>query len=182
MQRTGDWMQTVTGRKFWPLDPRKSEVHGFDIAHALSNICRFGGHTRQFYSVAEHSVYVSHAIDPEHALWGLLHDAAEAYLGDIIRPIKPYIAMYKVREERVMRVIEQFYNLPPEPKEIVKRADNAVLATEGRQVFSDNMTQDWNLEEEPIPGLQIQFWSPSVARAEFMARLDELLLERLKRG
>jgi hypothetical protein len=86
--RRGDWMQTFTGRAFYPLDPRPEDIDPVDIAHALSLICRYGGHSSRFYSVAEHCVLMSHAVAPEHALWALLHDATEAYLGDMIRPLK----------------------------------------------------------------------------------------------
>lgn len=82
------WIQTFTGRAFWPLRPRAEDVRIEDIAHALAMKCRFGGMTRQFYSVAQHSVLVSRIVPPADALWGLLHDAAEAYLPDVCRPIK----------------------------------------------------------------------------------------------
>ena len=81
--RNGSWLQTYTGIQFWPLDPRPEEIDIQDIAHALSLLCRFNGHCQRFYSVAEHSVHVSTILAPEFGLWGLLHDAAEAYLSDI---------------------------------------------------------------------------------------------------
>ena len=77
-ERIGDWIQTYTGRQFWPLDPRVDEIHIEDIAHSLSMRCCYGGHLTDFYSVAEHSVLVSLHVPQEFALWGLLHDAAEA--------------------------------------------------------------------------------------------------------
>src|SRR5579885_2784587 len=86
--RHGDWIQTYCGVAFYPLDPRPEEILIEDIAHALSMLCRFTGHVKRFYSVAQHCVYVSHRCDPKDALWGLLHDAAEAYLNDISRPVK----------------------------------------------------------------------------------------------
>jgi hypothetical protein len=76
--RRGDWMQTFTGRRFWPLDPRGEDVLIEDIAHALSLLTRYGGHCTRFYSVAEHSVLLARAATPENALWLLLHDASEA--------------------------------------------------------------------------------------------------------
>ena len=81
--RIGDWMQTYTGERFWPLDPRIEDIHIRDISMALGKLCRYGGHTIFFYSVAEHSVLVSEYVPEEYALWGLLHDASEAYLSDI---------------------------------------------------------------------------------------------------
>src|SRR5690242_11754504 len=86
--RRGDWMQTYTGRRFWPLDPRVDDIDIGDIAHHLSLVCRFAGACREFYSVAQHCVGVSYVCDPKDALWGLLHDAAEAYVGDMVRPLK----------------------------------------------------------------------------------------------
>ena len=78
-ERIGSWLQTYTGKKFYPFDPREEEVDILDIAHALSQLCRFGGHTKEFYSVAEHCVLVSMCCPSEVKLLGLLHDAAEAY-------------------------------------------------------------------------------------------------------
>src|SRR4051812_30250690 len=85
-ERVGNWMQTFTGRQFWPVDPRADEIAIEDIARALAMTCRFGGHVRFHYSVAQHSFLVSLVCSPEHALWGLLHDASEAYLGDVVWP------------------------------------------------------------------------------------------------
>src|SRR4051812_20612492 len=84
----GDWMQTYTGRAFWPLDAQPEDVDPLDIAAALSMLCRYGGHVSRFYSVAEHCLLMSEAVAPEHALWALLHDATEAYMGDMVRPLK----------------------------------------------------------------------------------------------
>src|SRR6266700_4788978 len=101
----GDWIQTAMGRKFWPMDPRSGEVFIDDIAHALSMLCRFGGHCIRFYSVAEHSVLLSRVAEPRFKLWALLHDASEAYLADVPRPVKPALVGYKDAEERVQRAI-----------------------------------------------------------------------------
>ncbi|MDI1288693.1 MAG: hypothetical protein PSX37_01920 [bacterium] len=97
--RIGDWMNTFTGQKFYPLDPRADEVHAPDIAKALSQICRYGGHTSQHYSVAEHCVLMSLAVAPEHALFALLHDATEAYVGDMVRPLKQALPEYRAIED-----------------------------------------------------------------------------------
>lgn len=83
-----DWIQTFSGKKFFPLEPEKNEYDIHDIAHALSLKCRFGGHCQRFYSVAEHCVRVADIVAPESKLWALLHDAAEAYLPDVCQPIK----------------------------------------------------------------------------------------------
>lgn len=86
--RRGEWILTFSGERFYPFSPAPEEVKTKDIAHALANICRFNGHTRGFYSVAAHSVHVSRLVPPEFALEALLHDAAEAYVGDMVRPLK----------------------------------------------------------------------------------------------
>ena len=96
--RVGDWIQTFSGGCFWPLDPRSSEVDIHDIAQSLAMTPRYRGHTVRFYSVAEHSVLVSRAVPPEYALWGLLHDAAEAYTADIPSPLKRSIAEWPTIE------------------------------------------------------------------------------------
>src|SRR5690349_18842227 len=103
MSRTGDWIATFTGKRWFLTDPDPADVDIDDIAHALSMICRFGGHTKQFYSVAEHSVRVANAMEIAGCgalacLHGLIHDAPEAYLGDIVRPLKYSLTDYRVWE------------------------------------------------------------------------------------
>lgn len=84
----GDYFITFTGKKFYFSDPLPEMICLADIAHALAHQCRFGGHAKRFYSVAEHSVLVSYLVPPHLALKGLLHAAAKAYYGDIVRPLK----------------------------------------------------------------------------------------------
>jgi uncharacterized protein len=139
----GDWMQTFTGRKFYPLDPREEEVHLDDIVHALSHVCRFGGHCLFHYSVAQHSVLV--AKDAEHKLEALLHDAAEAYLGDIIRPLKKDhgLTRYREAESRVHAVICRRFGALIQTPADVAREDLRALATERRDVMADT-TEVWS--------------------------------------
>ena len=106
-----DWIQTYTGRRFHPLAPRADELDLVDIAHALSLNCRFNGHCRCFYSVAEHCVRVADILPPELALWGLLHDAAEAYLADVPRPAKQQMPQFVAAEDRLLRVIVEHFGL-----------------------------------------------------------------------
>lgn len=142
-ERRGNGQLTFTGCTFYVLDPRPEDVCIEDIAHHLSLICRFGGATPTLYSVAQHSVIVSAILDTPEApvdrvLWGLLHDAAEAYVGDMVWPMKraPELAAFSAIEERVMHVIAQHFGLSwPEPRE-VKQADLIALATEKRDVRS----------------------------------------------
>src|ERR1051326_3663293 len=114
VSRVGDWMRTYTGVRFYPSDPRPDEIFIQDIAHSLSNMCRFAGHVKEFYSVAEHSVRVSLACHPDDALWGLLHDASEAYVVDMPRPIKraPFMHGYRLLEAKVSLAVCERFELP----------------------------------------------------------------------
>jgi hypothetical protein len=164
--RVGDWMQTYTGRQFWPLDPRPEEVFIEDIAHALSMLCRFGGHCLRYYSVAEHSIYVSRLLPPEVALVGLLHDATEAYVADVPRPLKRFIPGYKEVEEAVWLAVARRFGLPSAVPVEVKSADNAALATEAIQVMA-SPPSPWCLPERPA-SFTIVGMTPSQAKEEFM--------------
>lgn len=142
----GHWMPTVSGRKIYIGDPRPEDFCIEDIAHALAGNFRFGAHTRPYYSVAQHSVLVAHAIRATEgtttldALCGLLHDASEAYLGDVIWPLKnaPEMAGYKIVEERFERAIALRFGLPYPMPDIVKHVDLVVLATEKRDLMGAN--------------------------------------------
>lgn len=177
MSRNGDWIQTFTGRQFWPLDPKPEDVHIEDIAHALSNICRYTGHVHTFYSVAEHSVRVSRIVPPEHAMWGLLHDASEAYICDLSRPIKrsPGLGeMYCQVEDRLMDCIRDHFGLNPGPHASVKLADNILLHTERRDLMA-RPPQPWRDAHEPLTEV-IRPWAPGVAEIAFLERFAELEL------
>lgn len=165
-QRAGDWMQTATGRQFWPLDPDPDDICIEDIAHALSNMCRYGGHTLSFYSVAQHSVIVSRHCPQSLRLTGLLHDASEAYIADIIRPVKPFLQNYKSIEIDVERAIAKRFSLPyPWPEE-VKKVDNRILFDERDQLMADP-PRPWNLHGGPL-GVRIDPWQPERAKSEFL--------------
>jgi hypothetical protein len=177
---TGNWIQTFSGGKFHPLHPSAEEVNIRDIAHALANQCRFAGHVRDFYSIAQHSVLVSWNCPKEFALWGLLHDAAEAYICDLPRPIKydPEMAIYKVIEKRIEAVIIEHFGLAPtvEPPEI-KATDRRLLYTERRDLLPPLPwdSDDWGmgLEGQPFEW-RITSWEPKQAERIFMARYEEL--------
>lgn len=114
--RTGPWMLTATGHRVFVNDPRPEDFHIEDIAHALSHICRFGGHARGFYSVAQHSLLVADILQsagrPRHVLFaGLMHDAAEAYVGDIIRPIKIQLAAFVKIESSIVYAINSRFHV-----------------------------------------------------------------------
>jgi hypothetical protein len=114
----------------YPLNPRVDDVCVDDIAHALAMQTRFTGHCRRFYSVAQHSVHVSHVCDRRDALWGLLHDASEAYLSDVSRPVKrlPEMSEYRSAEQRLLAVICERFGLPEAEPPSVKRADTSAAA------------------------------------------------------
>lgn len=147
--RKGNWMQTIGGRAFFPLDPRPEDVDIKDIAHALSHVCRFGGHCTKFYSVADHSVRVSDAIrgaggTVAEQFEGLMHDAAEAYVGDMVWPLKQAtdVAGYKRVERLVEATIAERFQLPREQSAIVKKFDLVLLSTEKRDLMNDGVGRE----------------------------------------
>ena len=161
-----DWILTHTGRRFFPLAPRVEDIDPRDFAHALSLLCRFNGHCRVFYSVAEHSVRVSRALSPDLALWGLLHDAGEAYLADVPRPLKRNLVGYREAEERVLRAVATRFGLPwPLPAEVAA-ADDRLLATEARDLMAP-MPPGAPPFAEPFPDTIVP-WSPGDAERKFL--------------
>jgi hypothetical protein len=172
MNPRGDWIQTAHGRQFWPIDPRPNEVHLDDIAHALSMLCRFGGHCLRFYSVAEHSVLMARAAPPEYRRWALLHDASEAYLVDVPRPIKPFLLGYDESEERIMRAVAVRFNLHLGLPDVVKYLDRAILMDEQLQNMAPAPVP-WSTDTAPL-GVTLQFWTPEQARDEFLSTFNEL--------
>lgn len=171
-KRLGDWMQTASGRQFWPMQPDPDEVAIEDIAHSLSMQCRFAGHCLRFYSVAEHSVLLSRAVAPEHALWALMHDASEAYLVDVPRPIKPFLPGYRETEEAVMLAICVRFGLPFDMPAEVKIADGRILADEALQNMAPPPVP-WSNTGAPL-GVTLQFWSPEEAESQFLFAYRQL--------
>lgn len=172
--RRGDWMQTFSGRAFWPLDPRPGDISVADISHALSLLCRYGGHTSRFYSVAEHSVLMSHVVAPEHALWALLHDAAEAYLCDLPRPIKRLMPTYQDAEDVLLFAIRQKFGLGQFPRE-VRDADNRILLDERAALMVMPPPLSWgDLEDMEPLGVEVYGWSPAVAEHMWITRFHAL--------
>jgi hypothetical protein len=172
MKRKGDWIQTYAGRQFWPLDPRPEDICIEDIAHSLANQCRFNGHCSKFYSVAEHCFHVSKAVPWMFSMEGLLHDAAEAYLADVPRPIKPFLAGYKEIEDNILKVIYQKFMVKPGPHKIIKAYDDAILADEAEQIMP-NKPASWKLVEKPL-GITLYCWGTDEAAAMFLLRFNEL--------
>ena len=171
-ERIGDWLQTYTDHQFWPLDPRPEEVFIEDIAGALSKICRYGGHCKRFYSVAEHSVLVSLNVPPEFALWGLLHDAAEAYIGDMVRPLKRDMPEFQAVEARLMAVITGVFGLPLSEPAIVKEIDDRLLMRE-KELLRGPAPAEWSVKIKPL-NCPLHFWNYKQAERGFMRRFREL--------
>jgi hypothetical protein len=160
---------TAAGHYFNFVDLKDNVVSLYDIAQALSHICRFTGHTREFYSVAQHSVLVSRIVSPKHARIALYHDAAEAYLGDVSRPLKSLLPDYQAIERRVQADILKKLGLPEEIPEEVKKADRILLATEQRDLMPAHYDV-WPViaDIEPLPD-RIEPWAPWDAYRCFVA-------------
>lgn len=173
--RGDGWFVTRSGNKFFPLDARPEDVLIEDIAFALSNVSRFGGHTR-FYSVAEHSCIVADHLPPALKLLGLLHDATEAYLGDVVRPLKQQLPEYKRAESNLWKVIAKRFSLPVDMPPIIKEVDNRALLAERNHLMEANEnTRNWYWDTYVVPlPCFIHCHSPEPARREFMKRYNEL--------
>ena len=169
---------TYTGRKFWPLDARPEEVDIIDIAHALSCMCRFNGHVTEFYSVAQHSVMVSHLVPEQDAMWGLLHDASEAYIADIVRPINSSLTNYAEIEENLMKVIAEAFNLPWPMPPSVKVADSVALKTEQRDLKPHS--SKWCPHTDGVKPLptRIRAFDQRTAERLFLNRFHQLELSK----
>ncbi len=141
---SGHFITTFTGRKFHYLDPQPDEICIEDIAHALALTCRFGGMCREFYSVADHSIRVAEILPPELRLAGLLHDAHEAYLHDILRPIKQDMPIYREIANKIQDAIDLKFDTWATAtvyRNEIKAADNILLATEARDLMAN--TEGW---------------------------------------
>lgn len=170
-------IQTFSGLRFWPLDPCPESIRIEDIAHALGHQARWGGHTRTFYSVAQHSVLVSQLCRPEDALWGLLHDASEDYLRDVARPLKELkeFGSYRLAERRLQLCIYEKFGLPADEPASVTAADDTMLAVEYRDLM--NWDSGEQLIASPPATVTVtitETWQPRRAELNFLARFDEL--------
>lgn len=171
------WILTATGRHFSYLDPRAEDIHILDIAQGLASEARYNGHTRGFYSVAQHAWLASQIVPRGLALEALLHDATEAYCKDIPRPLKELLPDYQEIEARVDVTIRAAFGLPVSMSSEVKRADLILLATERRDLMPEDATP-WAILEgiDPLPR-RITTMQPSRAQAMFLKRYIELTTE-----
>lgn len=169
-----------SGYEFDILDPYASIFNIEDIAHSLSLLCRYVGQCREFYSIAEHSIYVSETCE-DHALAALLHDAAEAFIGDVSGPLKALLPEYKRIEKNIETAIFDRFDIPyPLPKS-VKAADLSVLAAEQDQIMPPG-TSNWMADSGVKPAeVDIKCLSPNEAKAAFLKRFDDLSITRHSR-
>lgn len=167
---------TASGRPFWSTDPRPEDIRIYDIAAQLARICRFNGALRDdidHFSVAQHCCNVSDHCAPHLRLEGLLHDAQETYIGDLIKPVKLQVTGWKMLEGRIERAIRARFGLPLALTPAVKEQDWHAFPTEVRDICPPMLGVDHGNMPEPWPE-RIEPWSATRARAEFMARFEEL--------
>jgi hypothetical protein len=171
-----DDIRTYTGKVFRPLAPDPALIDIRDIAHALSMEARWNGHTREFMSVAEHSVRVSLICAAKDALWGLLHDASEAYIRDIPSPIKnaESFTFYRLAEARLQAAIAVAFNLPAVVPASVHRADKVMLHTEARDLFAPHIHADWIDKTFTQPGKLRPYTIPQASEIWFLERFRQL--------
>lgn len=202
------WIQTATGIKFNLIAPEPGSMQLDDIAAALSKICRFNGHTKEFYSVAEHCVRMARELNCEgHPLmtqfWALMHDAVETYICDIPSPVKralddlswhyllgygSYKQLYDSLEKHLLSEFGIVMN--PCRDQIVAVADKRMLATERQQLMGSMLELVSDAEWgglggiEPYPDMFISCWTPFVAEGLFKREFDRITqaMEEFKNG
>lgn len=170
------WIQSKSGRKVSFTAPATSMFEIEDIAHSLSMMCRFNGHGLRYYSVAEHSVHVSHEINPSLSLVGLLHDAAEAYIGDVPAPLKRHLPDYQKYETAMEAEIAKFFSISADEFRCdeLKRADIQLLADE-KAVLMVGEPEPWPIAAPPPKNpSRIKAWDQQRAKRKFLERFNEL--------
>lgn len=177
----GGWIATYTGRQFHFDEPNFDSINIVDIAHALSNLCRFNGHTRRFYSVAEHSIKTmqlvrSMTLEPNMRKMfrtALMHDATEAYLGDMVRPLKrlPSMKAYREMEQHLWHVMANKWELYQEVPPLVKEADETLLVIEGLALLDPEVIAKWNLPYVEESLLQIGLWEPNTSAGKVAVKI-----------
>lgn len=169
------WVVTLSGSRFSILKPDPDAVKIEDIACALARQARFNGHTRFFYSVGQHSC-LGAQVSPtkDVALQMLFHDATEAYVGDLVSPVKALLPDFEIIESRIHWAIAQKFGLEyPMPK-IIKQIDRRLLATEIRDLITKDL-KSWNIKEDEPFDFPIIPWPPEVTEARFLEMARELM-------
>lgn len=162
------YISTYLGNRFYPLERRVDRIELEDIAHGLAFQCRFNGQTRDFYSVAQHSLIVASLVPLHQRRAALLHDACEAYLGDVVKPLKPLLGDYVALEEAVTRQIAETFGVGFGDYRAIKRADMIALATEKRDLMPHS-TETWSylVGIKPLPEA-IEPMPPAQAKRAFL--------------
>lgn len=169
-----DFIGTASGKSFHFLNPQEDEICISDISNALSNLCRYSGHVNKFYSVAEHSCILADIVfmetgSKEQALSALLHDASEAYLVDVPRPIKPYLVGYEEMEHKVQSVILKKFNAKP-MNDFIKFLDCNIVRNEAEVLF--DIIPDWVVHYQKLQNINIICLSPIEAKELFLNRYN----------
>ena len=177
---TTGWIQTHSGRYIDLLNPKPEDIDIKDIAHHLSLICRFNGACKEFYSVAEHCFFSTGQImDPRLRPAALLHDAAEAYVGDLISPIKNLLPEFKKIEERIQSVIYERFNirLSDADRQEMKKVDMVMLATERRDLMPrDGQVWEATKEIKVLP-FHLEKLDSKLAKRTYLRRAEQLGIE-----
>jgi hypothetical protein len=178
------WTNTFSGKVCYPLIPEKTDYCIEDIAHSLSMQCRWNGHCTFFYSVAQHSCYAHDLIGNLAPFCGadaLMHDAAEAYLSDVPRPIKGHLGGYKALEERTEKIIYEKFNIysTSTTKHYVAIIDTQLLTREKKLIVNSAQNMTWGFEDVDTSFIDqalptIERWSPERAEEEFLTRYRNL--------
>lgn len=181
-------IQTYSEVVFHPFSPTPDMVNVADIAHACALNCRFNGHLKTHYSVAQHCVLAANIImeqtnDPVLSLWGLLHDASEAYIADLASPIKKGIPGYKETENGIQAAVIAKYKLPETEPAIVKEVDLRLLVTEARDLMPRSwlLRHGWKYNAEPYTQFTIDGWEWQKAEQEYLKTFETLMLERISK-
>ena len=160
---TPDCIRTKSGIYVNVINPTPDMIVIEDIAHSLSNLCRFGGHTQSFYSVAQHSVLCADLVKgKENKLTALLHDASEAYLIDVPSPLKKHLPDYQKIEKNMMKVISKKFGIKYPFSKDIKKADEKMLKVEWDCMMVSDLNSD------------IFSWSPDIANMKFMMMFRKL--------
>lgn len=181
MKQAG-WIQTYSGKKFWPLEPHSDDICIEDIAHALSLICRFGGHCKEFYSVGQHSIvgaqYLKRKGNIHAAYEFLFHDASETYLCDLTRPIKHASLLgsqYKKAEKKLQQAVASKFNFDFPNSKLVTQTDIRMLLTEKRDLLIHS-DAEWVEKEDEYPCFKDKIvpWSPVETEQGFLRTYHSL--------
>ena len=156
-------------------NPRAEMINISDIGWALSNVCRYGGHC-SFYSVAEHCCYCYDQIEPRRNLRiaALLHDASEAYVGDMPKPLKNLLPEYSVIEKKIQRLIYVKFGVDGRYDQMIKKVDRELLKAEKAVLFPRDREVWAGFEDVDEIDVEINFWEPAEAFKQFMRRCDIL--------